>query len=132
MDTVSAPRHALSPHPRAKEVLHGRHGLDPNEVIVHLFDTGDVLDRDDEALAFSFIGDAAPQFCNAIFDDDVDIGRPVLGLQALSEFECGLTSRALAWPAQLRGARLAKACIRLARSWTMPTMRPARHHLEAA
>lgn len=38
---------------------HAGHRLDPDQMIVHLLDAGDILGRDDESSAFAFVGNNA-------------------------------------------------------------------------
>ena len=118
-------RRALRPLPfgfvfRRRE-RHAGHRFDPDEMIVHLFDAGDVLGRDDERLALAFVGDRAPQLRDAVLDDDVDVRRPVLLAKRPPESRRGLPTSLPAGGCASR-ARLTSACIRLARL-TMPTTR---------
>ena len=41
------------------------------------FDAGHVLGRDDERLALALVGDDAPQFGDAVLDDDIDVAAPI-------------------------------------------------------
>ena len=46
-------------------------------MIDYTFDAGDILRRDDKALAFAIIGDSSVQFGDAVLDDHVDTWRPI-------------------------------------------------------
>ena len=47
-------------------------------MIHYAFDTGNSLRRDDKALTFAIIGDNSVQLGDAVLDDHVDVGRPIL------------------------------------------------------
>ena len=102
---------------------HAGDRLDPHEMIVHLHDACDIFCRDNERLALALVHDGAPQFCDAVFDDDVDVWRPMLLIQRSQNSSRIVESSP---PAEyVLRAKLASACIKLARL-TMPTIRPAR------
>src|SRR5215472_11430575 len=72
-------------HPRAaasfilgRRERHAGHWLDPDQVIPHLLDAGNVFSGYDQAGTFSIIGDHPVQFSDTGIDDHVDMGRPIL------------------------------------------------------
>src|SRR5271169_1204011 len=57
---------------------YARYRFDPDEMIVHLLNTRDILDRDDDGLALAIVGYDAPKLGDAVLDDHVDARRPGL------------------------------------------------------
>ena len=45
---------------------------------MHGLHAGHIFGSDDERLTFSFVRDRASKLNNAIFDNDIDLGRPRL------------------------------------------------------
>ena len=57
---------------------HTRDRLDPDEMVPHTLDTGNIFRGDDQACAFSIVSNHAMQFSYAAVDDHVDARRPIL------------------------------------------------------